>query len=403
MVASGDVGLAFGLVFGAGAASCLGACIVFCVSLASPRLVAASLGFAAGVMLFVVFTEILMVDSYGAWQAASFSANAAYRLSFACFFGGVLITAALDVAVHALMHRAARHRQQKAEEVSSVCSASESTAGLVRSLPWSDGHAKPGAGQGDLQLGRIGDPIHSYEAVHSGSGPEDVETGRTGGSGMDCHGSPRSNTSGAGNACSTGTASACQAPARSCSECMHKDAHPAMPAPGTGSAQLMAVLQGDEHTNEMLQATLRSGMFTALVVALHNLPEGLASFVGGLNNSKVGASIAAAIAIHNIPEGICVAMPIYYATGSKWKGFMWGSLTGMAEPLGGLLGFLVLDQEEPLTFAVVFGIVAGMMVYVSVKELLPSAFRFDPSDKIASSSVLVGMAVIAFSLLLFTL
>lgn len=226
------------------------------------------------------------------------AANAAYRLSFACFFGGVLITAALDVAVHALMHRAARHRQQKAEEVSSVCSASESTAGLVRSLPWSDGHAKPGAGQGDLQLGRIDDPIHSYEAVHSGSGPDDVETGRTGGSGIDCNISPRSHTSGAGNAAGTGTASACQAPARSCSECMHKDSHAAMPAPGTvsspisllwqrtcvrpaaaaarlrqnflsrmqrsppllqGSAQLMAMLQGDEHTNEMLQATLRSG------------------------------------------------------------------------------------------------------------------------------------------------
>lgn len=397
MVASGDVGLAFALVIGAGAASCLGACIVFCVSLASPRVVAASLGFAAGVMVFVVFTEILMVNSYGAWQDAGFSTNAAYRLSFACFFGGVLITAALDAAVHALMHWAASRKQQRAGRTagSSDCAASDSEAELMQSAPWSDGEEGCSAAHDiriELQEGKVHSPSRGHDAV-----TDDVETGRAGGYGVSP--SLRNFPINSGN----GAAAVGPAPADApfCNE--KKIADSVSIAPGTAPAELVAVLQGDEHTSDLLQATLRSGMFTALVIALHNLPEGLASFVGALNDTKVGATIAAAIAIHNIPEGICVAMPIYYATGSKWKGFMWGSLTGLAEPLGGLLGLLVLDRESSLSFAIVFGIVAGMMVYVSVKELLPSAFRFDPTDRVASTSVLVGMAVIAFSLVLFTL
>ncbi|KAL4448380.1 hypothetical protein ABPG75_005599 [Micractinium tetrahymenae] len=404
MVASGDVGLAFGLVIGAGAASCLGACIVFCVSLASPKIVASSLGFAAGVMLFVVFTEILMVNSYSSWQDASFSDDAAYRLSFACFFGGVLITAVLDAAVHAMMHWAASRKQRRAV-AGGAFAASQSRADLVQAAACGDAGEGASAAQGsgiELQhdKGHQAHPHCScYEAVRPGSEKGDVETGSTGSCAAECRGCGAGGNTGGNDACCCVSS----APAPACCFNTGEGEAAAEIAPGTAPAELVAVLQGDEHTSDLLQATLRSGVFTALVIALHNLPEGLASFVGGLDDTKVGASIAAAIAIHNIPEGICVAMPLYYATGSKWKGFIWGSLTGMAEPLGGLLGFLVLDQDSPLSFAVVFGIVAGMMVYVSIKELLPSALRFDPEDRVTSTSVLVGMAVIAFSLVLFTL
>jgi ZIP family zinc transporter len=99
-----------------------------------------------------------------------------------------------------------------------------------------------------------------------------------------------------------------------------------------------------------------------------------------------------------------VAMPIYYATGSKWRGFAWAALSACAEPLGGLLGFLVLSYTtfSPLGFAIVFASVAGMMVYISMRELLPTALKYDREDRVTTLSLVWGMAVIAASLLLFS-
>merc|ERR1711966_128541 len=148
----------------------------------------------------------------------------------------------------------------------------------------------------------------------------------------------------------------------------------------------------------------KMGLMTGLAIALHNFPEGLATFVATLADSGVGAAIALAIALHNIPEGVCVAMPIYYATGSRWKGFWWSVASGVSEPLGGLLGYLVLygDNMSDLAYGTLFGLVAGMMVYISVVELIPTALKYDPDDKYVSSCVLVGMGLMAASLLLFT-
>jgi ZIP family zinc transporter len=108
-------------------------------------------------------------------------------------------------------------------------------------------------------------------------------------------------------------------------------------------------------------------------------------------------------ALHNIPEGVVVAMPIYYATKSRWRAFAWSFVSGVAEPIGGLLGYAVLagNGMSPLAFAVMFGFVAGMMVYISVRELLPTALRYDPEDKAVTSCCIWGMAVMASSLLLF--
>jgi len=149
----------------------------------------------------------------------------------------------------------------------------------------------------------------------------------------------------------------------------------------------------------------RMGLLTGLAIALHNFPEGLATFVATLADTTVGAAIALAIALHNIPEGVCVAMPIYYATGSRWKGFWWSVASGVSEPLGGLMGYLVLygDNMSDLAYGSLFGVVAGMMVYISVVELIPTALKYDPDDKYVTTSVLVGMAVMAASLLLFVL
>ena len=106
------------------------------------------------------------------------------------------------------------------------------------------------------------------------------------------------------------------------------------------------------------------GLLTALAIGIHNLPEGLATFIAALADPLNGVAIAVAIALHNIPEGVCVAMPVYYATGSRWKGFWWAFLSGLSEPIGGLLGFAVLygNRMSDLAFGLLFCLVGGMMV-----------------------------------------
>lgn len=107
-------------------------------------------------------------------------------------------------------------------------------------------------------------------------------------------------------------------------------------------------------------------------------------------------------AIHNIPEGVCVAMPVYYATGSRRKAFLWAFLSGVSEPIGALFGWFVLkDVFGAAAYAALFGLVAGMMVSVALKGLLPMAHRLDPADRHATLFLIIGMFVMALSLLLF--
>lgn len=135
---------------------------------------------------------------------------------------------------------------------------------------------------------------------------------------------------------------------------------------------------------------------------LHNFPEGLVTFLSTLADPKVGAVLCVAIAIHNIPEGICVAMPIYYATGNRWKAFGWAVLSGLSEPFAALLGWAVLATLFSDTlYAVMFGIVAGMMVIISIRELLPTAHRYDPEDSVVTYFFILGMTIMALSLVLF--
>jgi len=149
------------------------------------------------------------------------------------------------------------------------------------------------------------------------------------------------------------------------------------------------------------QRLLRMGLFSALAIAIHNFPEGLATFVGALKNPALGISIAAAIAIHNIPEGIAVSVPIFYATGSRKKAFFLSFLSGLAEPVGALLGVFILFRFfNESVFGVVFAIVAGIMVYISLDELLPTAEKYG-EHHIAIYGLIGGMAVMALSLLLF--
>ncbi|MGD9974423.1 MAG: zinc transporter ZupT [Desulfatirhabdiaceae bacterium] len=146
---------------------------------------------------------------------------------------------------------------------------------------------------------------------------------------------------------------------------------------------------------------MRMGMFSALAIGIHNFPEGLATFMSGLTNPALGISIAVAVAIHNIPEGLAVSAPIYFATKSRRKAFVLSFLSGLAEPVGALIGYYLLRSIfNDTMFGVVFASVAGIMVYISLDELLPTAEEYG-EHHIAITGLILGMMVMAVSLLLF--
>jgi ZIP family zinc transporter len=146
---------------------------------------------------------------------------------------------------------------------------------------------------------------------------------------------------------------------------------------------------------------LRMGLFSALAIAIHNFPEGLATFMAALTDPTLGVSIAVAIAIHNIPEGIAVSVPIYYATKNRSKAFWLSFTSGLAEPVGAIIGYFLLKSFiNEATFGVIFASVAGIMVYISLDELLPTAEEYG-EHHIAIGGLIAGMAIMAVSLLLF--
>ncbi len=145
----------------------------------------------------------------------------------------------------------------------------------------------------------------------------------------------------------------------------------------------------------------RTGILMALAIAIHNFPEGLATFASALGSIDIAIPITIAIAIHNIPEGIAVSVPIYQATGSRKKAFWYSLLSGMAEPVGALVGFLfLLPFWTPTIHALLLAFVSGIMVFISFDELLPSAEKYG-HHHYGIGGVVIGMAVMAGSLLLF--
>jgi ZIP family zinc transporter len=145
---------------------------------------------------------------------------------------------------------------------------------------------------------------------------------------------------------------------------------------------------------------LRMGILAAVAIAIHNFPEGLATFIAALDNPRVGIAIAIAIALHNIPEGVSVSVPIFYATDSRAKAFGWSVLSGLAEPLGAAIGYLLLRTFlSPDVMGFAFGAVAGIMVFISIDELLPTAREYGRGHE-TIYGVMGGMGVMALSLLL---
>ena len=159
-----------------------------------------------------------------------------------------------------------------------------------------------------------------------------------------------------------------------------------------------------EHTGNE-KALHRLGLLSALAIAVHNFPEGIATFIGALNDPEMGAGITFAISIHNIPEGIAVAIPIYYATKSKGKALLYATLSGLSEVVGAALCLAItaifgidLTGGSP-AFPLVLSAVAGIMIYISLDELLPTAEKYG-KHHIAIAGVVGGMALMGISLLI---
>lgn len=159
-------------------------------------------------------------------------------------------------------------------------------------------------------------------------------------------------------------------------------------------------IQNSPHHKQKL---MRMGLFSALAIAIHNFPEGIATFTAGLVDPSVAIPIAVAIAIHNIPEGIAVSVPIYYATQNRKKAFTYSFLSGLAEPFGALVGYFLifwLTGMNEMVFGILLAAVAGIMVFISLDELLPTAEEYG-EHHLSIYGLVSGMAVMAVSLLMF--
>ncbi len=275
--ASGTFGFALGLTVLAGLATGLGSALAFFARRSNIRLLAQSLAFSAGVMLYVSFVEILPEAT--STLARHFSASTAGWLANLGFFGGIAAMALVD---------------------------------------WL---------------------VPSAENPHELRDDDDLR--------------------------------------------MLKAGAPPLAVDGGGQGRLR-----------------RLGLFTALAIAIHNFPEGMATFLAALDDPKAGVAIAIAVALHNIPEGISVSVPLFYATGRRGTAFCLSFLSGLAEPLGGIVAGLALDWIlPPDAKGLVFASVAGIMVYISIDELLPTAHRYGHSHEVLAG-IAAGMALMAVSLLL---
>jgi len=361
IVDSDNVGIAFAAVIAAGASTAVGAAVVFfpkLVKLASRRVLAGSLGFAAGVMTYVSFVEIFQ-KSVAAFEAHALeddkysedaAASRGYIFGTLSFFGGVIIMIGNGYLVDMLSEGNSHGHPHAGDE--------------------SDRHDPKAHGQDSNDqsvlpcLGCVEDPVAELDSWQTKAAKEvEGEENQT--------------------AVESSTSTKGQTRESDIEETFSDD-------------KINEDTTGEAAEKQKLQ---NMGLQTAIAIALHNFPEGLATFVAVLDEPKVGVILAIAIGIHNIPEGLCVSLPVYYATGNRWKAFWWGALSGITEPIGAFFGWLIFATSfNEMVYGLMFGLVGGMMVMISFRELLPTANRFDPKDTVVSYSAVTGMLVMAISL-----
>ena len=329
---------------GAGLSTGLGGALVFFPEffnrVPQSTVLAVSLALSAGVMIYVSFIEIFAKSYAEIAGVEGISEGGASAITTTFFFLGMLVCVGLEVLVNYM----SKHGGPQHED---ICPAHAHESAATR--------ASAGAGAAAAQDASSAEDEHEHN--HADQAPDvqiDIVQSAT---------TRNSATAGKGS--------------------------------GDGTDVSLA---GDT------SSLSRMGVMTALAIAIHNFPEGLATFLATVSDTKLGASLGVAIAVHNVPEGLCVAMPIYYATGSKWKGFLWSVLSGVTEPIGGILGFAVLQPVfTPLVFGIIFSMVGGMMVFIACHELLPAAHRYMGNSAKTTMWLILGMLIMAISLVLFVL
>lgn len=442
----GNAGIAMALVILAGLATGIGASVVFFPSLvrfASNKSLAAALGFSAGVMLYVSFVEVLD-KSQSSFEDAGFTHDQSRLYSTLCFFSGVVLMVLLNQVVTLLLggHHHKQQDHQKTRSSKDSLQDDDDDDDLedeLDSIPPCICHDEHPVDT----LNKVKDMAHSM-AEHpdrphphgqkhhhdqgSEHGSKPLHLGES--SVIDSKGREMVNRR-PPNQSSVATLEKQEQAVQVDFDEAYEKAKSNELEPAESVSQQFKVNQtvfedkgtppriietnecdvkDDEHSEDededdeedKKRKLMMMSMNTALAIGLHNFPEGLATFVAGVEDPRVGLVLAIAIAIHNIPEGLCVAMPIYYATGNRWKAFLWALMSGMAEVLAGLLAWLILYESfsDELN-GILFSVVAGMMVIISVRELLPTAHRYDPEDTVVTFSFIGGMSIMAFSLMMF--
>ena len=372
---------------GAGLATVVGAVVALFCPKADPRFLGLGLGLSAGVMIYISFVEILSIKAVEGFGDAGYSDAESKRYSTLLFFGGMLITFLLDILVHLLGFDHGHKCDEKCHEAGICqdpgyrvnlwlrrrCQACGARCG-GGCMSWAKKEKGQAAEQSNEDLPRLEEAATGARETGRGASPAPAAT-------SDATAAEEVAVPIPGGAMPLSSARGC------CS----------------GSPPSCAIPDGQTVGKAQGQELEKMGVMTAVAIGIHNFPEGLATFVAALADTSLGVAIAVAIAIHNVPEGLCVALPIYYSTGSRWRATLWAFLSGISEPIGGLIGWLVFAKSDlhPLAYGVMFSLVAGMMVFISLHELLPTALSYDPKNQFVTFSLVGGMVIMALSLLLF--
>ena len=345
----GNNELAFVLVLAAGMSTCIGAAAVYFpsfIQLASKKTLAGSLGLSAGVMLYVSFIEIFR-KSIDSFETGGANSSDAYLYATLCFFAGFFLMNMLNMLVHKLDPDDIGHEDIDFD--------------ILENIVDEDLHRQPA------------------DEVQNVAINEDREGGR-----LDIELRQRNVVAELNTATSA------------------KDKLPCDVDLEKNDAKSVDEQNLSEKRKKIDDKLHRMGLVTALAIGIHNFPEGLATFVATLDDPTVGAALAVAIAIHNIPEGLCVSIPIYFASGDRNKAFFWGCVSGASEVVAAALGWIVLSHSVgDFAYAVLFGAVAGMMVNICVYQLIPTAHKYDHDDSTVSHFIVIGMGIMALSLVVF--
>lgn len=364
--------LAFLLVIGAGMSTGIGASVVYSnavIKVTSKEALAFALGLSAGVMMYVSFVEIFY-KSIISFENSGRDERGAYLYATLCFFGGIVVMKMIDALVHTMDPSHMNHDDIDFEILHEIMERNDldnaaSTTGAGSFV------ASPAPGdENENEILSQNENFHLTETTE-----------------INCSRLDSSSSTEAAAAVNLGDIE--------------------MNGSGTATTprierDVESVLSLEKKKAVIDQKLHRMGLMTALAIGIHNFPEGLATFVATLSDPSVGVAIAVAIAIHNIPEGLCVSVPIFFATNNRHKAFAWGVLSGLSEIVGAGLGWVILkDVFNDMIYALLFGLVAGMMIYICIFQLIPTAIRYDPQDKYVSNATVVGMAVMAVSLVAF--